>query len=239
MKHRILLFTLTIMAVSNAIAQAPNYDKSLEHQFMAMELGKIDFTPKEYYRIMHGDPDVLNLWLGDRYAVYDWTWEWAGLHSGFEWKFNANESKARNVNPKRDEVLALEVLADKEFETMMDTIKNEFVRQLALAADCEIDKYYNAYEPMFDKFDDSLTNLISRYFVASGNGDGTIGDFLNIRDDVLNELSSIRQARSNAHDAYMESTQKDEVYRSVLQRYKDLHKKMVWRVWFLEKNKRS
>ena len=139
------LLLTACMAVS-ALAQTVVYDKSRQRQWQAMELGEIDFHPKEYYRIMHGEPEALNLWMGDSYAVYDHNWHWRGFHSGWSWDFNADKSTAVNLAPKRLAALAEFYLTDKQYEEMMDTINHQVQRELSRAADCEIDKYYEAKE---------------------------------------------------------------------------------------------
>lgn len=223
------------MAVPNmSNAQTIVYDESRQKQWQAMELGKIEFTPKEYYRIMHGEPEALNLWLGDRYAVYDHEWEWAGLHSGWTWTFNANKSKAVNVSPKRLAALAEFALTEKKYEEMMDTLNHQFQRELSRAADCEIDKYYDAYKPDFDRYDKSIADLMARYIVRCGDSSTERGDRLNILDDAVSDLQFLRETVSNTHSAYMESMLKEEVYADVLERYKKLHKKMFWRVFAVE-----
>ena len=230
---RILTIIMAMMTL-NSLAQTPVYDKSRQRQWQAMELGEIDFTPKEYYRIFHGEPEALNLWLGDRYAIYDHKWEWAGFHSGWTWKFNAEKSKAVNLAPKRMAALAELYLIDKQYEEMMDTLNHQVMRELSRAADCEIDKYYEAYKPTFQKYDSNIADLLTRYIVASGACSIGGADKLNVLDEMVDELRVLRETTTNTHNAYMESMLKEEVYADVLERYKKLNKRLFWRVFALE-----
>ena len=233
--------TLLLMAclTLNVLAQTVVYDKSRQRQWQAMELGEIDFHPKEYYRIMHGEPEALNLWMGDSYAVYDHNWHWAGLHSGFRWDFNAEKSTAVNVAPKRLAALAEFYLTDKQYEEMMDTINNQLLRELSRAADCEIDKYYEAYRPSYQLYETSICDLMARYVEYSTPTYCGAPDDFHEMDNMVDELRVLRETVSNTHDAYMESMLKEEVYADVLERYKRLNKKLFWRVFALEgKSKR-
>ena len=233
--------TLLLMAclTLNVLAQTVVYDKSRQRQWQAMELGEIDFHPKEYYRIMHGEPEALNLWMGDSYAVYDHNWHWAGLHSGFRWDFNAEKSTAVNVAPKRLAALAEFYLTDKQYEEMMDTINNQLLRELSRAADCEIDKYYEAYRPSYQLYETSICDLMARYVEYSTPTYCGAPDDFHEMDNMVDELRVLRETVSNTHGAYMESMLKEEVYADILERYKRLNKKLFWRVFALEgKSKR-
>ncbi len=236
MMRTIYFFTL-IMALAMSKwchAQTTVYDESRQKQWQAMELGEIEFTPKEYYRIMHGEPEILNLWLGDNYAVYDHNWHWEGIYSGFRWDFNAEKSKAVNVSPKRLAALAEYSLIEKQYKEMMDTISHQFQRELSRAADCEIDKYYDAYQPEFSRYQRAIDNLITRYTVNSAALTNGNIDKLNVLDEALNEYAFLNETVSNTHSAYMESMLKEEVYADVLKRYKKLHKRLFWRVFAVE-----
>lgn len=232
-RFSLLVFVACMLAQASIFAQVPNYDKSMEHQLKSMELGDLDFKPKEYYNIFHGEPAAENLWSADSYSVYDDHWQWEGFHSHWELKLNKEKSKAKPLNPIRWETDLTDVETKYKFEEMRDSIVHELERQVSLAADCELDKYYNAYKPKFDKYDSSITDLVTAYLVKSGDGMGLIGDAFGIEEETLDELYSIREARNDAHEAYMESTRKEEVYRDVLDRYQKLHNKMVWRVMML------
>ena len=236
MMKKIFFLSLLITAAfaAKGIAQTPVYDESRQKQWQAMELGEIEFTPKEYYRIMHGKPEVLNLWLGDNYAVYDHNWHWAGLHSGFRWDFNAEKSKAVNVSPKRLAALVEYALTDLQYKEMMDTLNHQFQRELSKAADCEIDKYFDAYKPDFDRYEKSIADLMTRYIVGSGASSAGRADKFNILDDAISELNFLRETANNTHSAYMESMLKEEVYADVLERYKKLNKRLFWRVFAVE-----
>lgn len=235
---RIYTLLLTACLVCNAMAQSIVYDKSRQRQWQAIELGEIDFYPKEYYRIMHGEPELLNLWMGDSYAVYDHNWHWAGFHSGFRWDFNAEKSKAVNLAPKRLAALAEFYLIDKQYEEMMDTINHQVQRELSRAADCEIDKYYEAYRPSYQLYEESISKLLTRYIVGSGASSAGAADKFNELDNMVDEIRVLRETVSNTHNAYMESMLKEEVYADILERYKKLNKKLFWRVFALEgKNK--
>lgn len=235
---RIYTLLLTACLVCNAMAQSVVYDKSRQRQWQAIELGEIDFYPKEYYRIMHGEPELLNLWMGDSYAVYDHNWHWAGFHSGFRWDFNAEKSKAVNLAPKRLAALAEFYLIDKQYEEMMDTINHQVQRELSRAADCEIDKYYEAYRPSYQLYEESISKLLTRYIVGSGASSAGAADKFNELDNMVDEIRVLRETVSNTHNAYMESMLKEEVYADILERYKKLNKKLFWRVFALEgKNK--
>ena len=225
---------LTACMAVGALAQTVVYDKSRQRQWQAMELGEIDFHPKEYYRIMHGEPEALNLWMGDSYAVYDHNWHWRGFHSGWSWDFNADKSTAVNLAPKRLAALAEFYLTDKQYEEMMDTINHQVQRELSRAADCEIDKYYEAYRPSFQLYEESIADLLTRYIVGSGASSAGAADKFNELDNMVGELRVLRETASNTHGAYMESMLKEEVYADVLERYKKLNKKLFWRVFALE-----
>ena len=232
--RKIFTILLTACLALDAVAQSVVYDKSRQRQWQAMELGEIDFYPKEYYRIMHGKPEALNLWMGDSYSVYDHNWHWAGFHSGYRWDFNAEKSTAVNLAPKRLAALAEFYLTDKQYEEMMDTINHQVQRELSRAADCEIDKYYEAYRPSFQLYEESITDLLTRYIVGSGAGPAGAADRFNELDNMVAELNVLRETASNTHGAYMESMLKEEVYADVLERYKRLNKKLFWRVFTLE-----
>ena len=234
---RILPIIAMAMMTMNTLAQTPVYDKSRQRQWQAMELGEIDFTPKEYYRIFHGEPEALNLWLGDRYAVYDHNWHWAGLHSGFRWDFNSEKSKAVNLAPKRMAALAEFYLIDKLYEEMMDTLSHQMQRELSRAADCEIDKYFEAYKPSFQSYESSICDLMARYVEYSTPTYCGPPDDFHEMDNMVDELRVLRETVSNTHNAYMESMLKEEVYADVLERYKKLNKKLFWRVFVLEGKK--
>lgn len=231
-----LTLLMAMIVIKPGYAQTIVYDESRQKQWQAMELGKIEFTPKEYYRIMHGEPEVLNLWLGDRYAVYDHEWEWAGLHSGWTWTFNANKSKAVNVSPKRLAALAEYALTEQKYKEMMDTLNHQFQRELSRAVDCEIDRYYEAYKASFQQYERSIADMMTRYIVGSGASSAGAGDKFNILDDAISEYNFLHETVNNTHSAYMESMLKEEVYADVLERYKKLHKKMFWRVFAVEGN---
>lgn len=234
MKKIVLLVTIAgMLAHTYAPAQQPNYDKSMEYQLRSMELGDLEFSPKEYYNIFHGEPAAENLWQADSYSVYDDHWQWEGFNSHWELRLNKKKSKATPLNPLRWETNVVDIETKYKFAEMRDSVTHELQRQVSLAADCEIDLYYNAYKPKFDKYDNSITDLITTYLVKSGDGLGLVGDAFGIEDETLDEFYSIREARNDAHEAYMESTKKDEVYRDILERYQNLHKKMVWRVMML------
>ena len=230
------ILTIIIMAMISlhSLAQTPVYDKSRQRQWQAMELGEINFTPKEYYRIFHGEPDALNLWMGDKYAVYDHKWEWSGLHSGWTWKFNEEKSKAVNLAPKRMAALAEFYLTDMLYEEMMDSLNHQVQRELSRAADCEIDKYFEAYKPTLDRYDRNVTDLLTRYIVASGASSAGPADQFNVLDEMVDELRVLRETATNTHNSYMESMLKEEVYADVLERYKKLNKRLFWRVFALE-----
>ena len=228
--------TLLLMAclTLKALSQTPVYDKSRQRQWQAMELGEMDFHPKEYYRIMHGKPEELNLWQGDSYAVYDHNWHWHGLNSGWSWDFNEDKSTAANLAPKRMAALVELYLADKQYEEMMDTINHQVQRELSRAADCEMDKYYDAYRPSYQLYEESITDLMTRYIVGSGASSAGVADKFNELDNMVDELRVLRETAANTHGAYMESMLKEEVYADVLERYKRLNKKLFWRVFALE-----
>lgn len=236
-KYLILIFA--VLSQINILAQTSVYDESMQKQWQAMELGKIEFTPKEYYRFMHGEPELLNLWMGDRYAVYDWNWHWAGLHSGFRWDFNAEKSKAVNVNPKRVAAGVEYALTDKQYEEMMDSVNHELTRELGRAADCEIDKYYEVYKPSFEKYDKAVANLFTRYIVASGASSAGYADKLGVYDSVRLKMMELRQVTANTHSDYMESILKNEIYDQILQDWKKLHRRLNNLVYLVESSKKS
>ena len=227
-------FVMALAATKPCLAQTVVYDESRKKQWQAMELGSIDFTPKEYYRIMHGEPEAENLWMGDRYAVYDHKWQWSGLHSGWTWKFNAEKSKAVNVSPKRLAALAEYALIDLQYKEMMDSLNHQFQRELSRAADCEIDKYYDAYQPEFTRYQKAIGGLITRYTASCAATTNGNPDMLNVLEDTFNEYYLLNEVVENTHSAYMESMLKEEVYADVLEKYKKLHKKLFWRVFAVE-----
>ena len=226
MRKYVLFLFCSLLSIC-AIAQEKWDDETLQKQFQAMELGEIDFTPKEYYRILHGKPDLLNLWLGDNYAVYDHKWQWSGIHSGWTWKFNADKSKAKNVYPSRILYTASDSLTTRLSEEMMDTLLHQVNRELGRAVDCTVDLYYDAYKDLFNAYDKSITENLSIYLVESGkmvNGTLVTGDIMGIKDKTILELNKIRQMIDNTHNAYLESTQKEELYSTLLQDYKKLNR---------------
>ena len=225
---------LTACMAVGALAQTVVYDKSRQRQWQAMGLGERDLHPQEDYPITHGQPEALNLWMGHSYAVYDHNWHWAGFHSGYRWDFNADKSTAVNLAPKRLAALAEFYLTDKQYEEMMDTINHQVQRELSRAADCEIDKYYEAYRPSFQLYEESIADLLTRYIVGSGASSAGAADKFNELDNMVGELRVLRETASNTHGAYMESMLKEKVYADVLERYKKLNKKLFWRVFALE-----
>ena len=234
-------FSLLIMAMVtigiNAQSVTTWYNESMQKQLQAMELGEVEFTPKEYYRFLHGKPDALNLWLGDNYAVYDHNWHWAGLHSGFRWDFNAEKSKAQNVFPYRLAYTATDSLTANRILAMRDTLLNQVEREVARAADCEIDLYYPVYKDLFDKYDSNITCSLTDYLVNCGsfvNSSFQPGDKLGIKENTILELNKIRELVTNTHNAYMESTLKEEMYNDILDKYK----KLAWMVSLNEKASR-
>ena len=116
----------------------------------------------------------------------------------------------------------------------MDTINHQVQRELSRAADCEIDKYYEAYRPSFQLYEESIADLLTRYIVGSGASSAGAADKFNELDNMVGELRVLRETASNTHGAYMESMLKEEVYADVLERYKKLNKKLFWRVFALE-----
>ena len=107
--------------------------------------------------------------------------------------------------------------------TELKRIKDEF-----------LDKYYEAYRPSFQLYEESIADLLTRYIVGSGASSAGAADKFNELDNMVGELRVLRETASNTHGAYMESMLKEEVYADVLERYKKLNKKLFWRVFALE-----
>ena len=217
------LAAVAVMSVPALDAGAQNIveDEDLRKQLQAMELGEIDFSPKTYYRIMHGEPEVLNAWLGDKYAVYDHKWEWAGFHSGFEWKFNQNKSKAINIAPLR-EAYELEMrLVRDQYREVRDSLVHRMVFEMNKAAACEFDLNYAVYKDEFQKYDDSVIDLMNGYSYILRNKDryGILGN-------IQEELDECRQFVGNIHDAYMENASKEEAYSDIRKKYQKLLRRM-------------
>lgn len=227
-----LMMAMTVGAMAQTVTTWE--DESMQKQLQAMELGEIEFTPKEYYRILHGKPELLNLWLGDNYAVYDHNWHWAGFHSGYRWDFNQDKSKAQNVFPNRVAYAVVDSLTAAKILSMRDTLLHQVERELARAADCEIDLYYPIYKELFDEYDKNVTLSLTNYLVNCGsfaNSSFQPGDQLGIKDNTILELNKLRELVTNTHNAYMESTMKEEMYNDILDKYK----KLAWMVSLNEK----
>lgn len=229
--RRYLMILAALLITAQGFAQEQWDDESMQKQLQAMELGDIEFTPKEYYRILHGKPEPLNFGLGDSYSVYDHEWQWGGIHhTGMRWNFKPNKSIAKNVFPKRVEYTAADSITAWFSEEMMDTLAHQATREIGRAADCTLDLYYDAYSDLFDKYDKNITDNLSSYLVSSGKMvDGTfvVGDKMGIKDKTILELNKLREMVANTHSAYMESTLKEEIYSMLLQDYKKLNKMVL------------
>lgn len=208
MKRYLLILCLTVLTMSVS-AQAIVHDKQKEKQWQSMEDGPWDFSPGWYYYFMHHD-----------YSGAEKYWRWRGFKSGWDVRFNEEDSNVKRIMPTR--ILSEETQRQKEkkVEEEMALVKELHDEDLARAADRNIDLVYDNYKEDFERMQDAISEgLLFCLYKSDGKMQYQVTELSRQNEIVCQDIAYIHRQGVGYE---LENVKRQRAYTNAKQRMEEL-----------------